>query len=117
MFLLVTSIFIWGSLTNKHTTIYISSHRKEAKQDLVKLYVDGNLKDTISLKKHYDLNLYKNKHSFTLGKHGIILKSLDDKVLLRETFYNFGFVNWITISCYEDLNYTFITSFSKPKFL
>lgn len=86
-------------------------------QDVVVFYVDGKIIDTLSLKKHYDLNLHKSKHNFSFGKHLIELKTLDNKTYLKETFYNYGFTYWIVISCYEDSNYTFISFFNEPKLL
>lgn len=101
----------------ENTIIYISSQRSEIDINLLKLYIDGEFKDTLNLNNYSDLHMYIYKDDFSFGNHTIELKSLDNKIYLKENFYYYGMVNWLVIGCYGNDDYSFNNYFKKPSLL
>lgn len=102
---------------NINTTIYISSQRKNLKQENVNLYLDNRLIESIDLKKYYDLNLYSNKVDLSLGNHIIELRNTDGKIIFSKKFTYYGINNFIIIGYFDENKASFEQIFSKPKLL
>lgn len=117
MICLVTWIIFFHLKYKDNTTIYISSQKSEIGLKEVKLYIDEELKDTLNLKEYFDLNMYAYKDNFSIGKHSIELKTLNDESCLKESFFYLGLVNWSVVSYYGKGDYSFHTYFSKPLLL